>query len=57
MVRLEGRWAVGDESRANLRNTVGKRELEAGDEQLPDVGAADIVGLLNLHHTEDLYST
>lgn len=54
MARLEGRWAVGDEGRASLGDAVGEGELEVRDEELPDVGAADILGLLNLNHTEDV---
>ena len=56
MARLEGGWAVGNEGRADLGDAVGKRELEVGDKELPDVGAADIIGLLNLDDTEDLRS-
>jgi hypothetical protein len=33
---------------------VGKGELEALDEELLDVWAADIVGLLDLNNLEDL---
>ena len=57
MMRLEGRWAVGDEGGAGLGDAVGKRELEVGNEKLPDVRAADVVSLLNLYHTENLSST
>ena len=57
MVRLESRWAVRDEGRADLANTVGERELELGDKELLDVGAADILGLLNLNNTEDLFTS
>lgn len=45
-----------DEGRADLANTVGERELELGDKELLDVGAADILGLLNLNNTEDLFT-
>lgn len=45
---------MSNEGRANLRDTVGKRELEVGGQQLLDVGAADVVGLLNLNDLEDL---
>lgn len=55
-MRLEGRWAVGDEGRADLGDAVGERELEARDEELPDVGAADVLGLLDLNNAEDLSS-
>ena len=43
-----------DEGRADLANTVGERELELGDKELLDVGAADGVGLLDLDNLEDL---
>jgi hypothetical protein len=33
---------------------VGQRELESLDEELLDVWAADIVGLLDLNNLEDL---
>jgi hypothetical protein len=33
---------------------VGQRELEALDEELLDVWAADVIGLLNLNNLEDL---
>ena len=36
---------------------MGKRELEARSEELLDVGAADILGLLNLNNTEDLFTS
>ena len=35
---------------------MGQRELEVLDEELLDVWAADIVGLLNLDNLEDLGS-
>ena len=57
MTHLEGCWAVGDKGGASFGNTVGKRELEVGNEKLPDVGATNIVGLLNLHNTKNLNST
>ena len=56
-MHLEGRRAVRNEGRADLGDTVGKRELEVGNEKLPDVGATNIVGLLNLHNTKNLNST
>jgi hypothetical protein len=31
-----------------------ERELEVGDKQLLDVGSAHILGLLDLHNTDDL---
>lgn len=54
MVRLEGRWAARDEGRAGLLDAVGEGELEVGDQKLADVGAADVVGLLDLNNAEDL---
>ena len=35
---------------------MGERELELGDKELLDVRAADILGLLNLNNTEDLFT-
>ena len=43
-----------NEGRADLRDTVGKGELELGNQKLLDVGAANVVGLLDLHDTENL---
>ena len=37
-----------------LGDTVGKRELEVLGEELLDVGAADVLGLLDLDDLEDL---
>ena len=37
-----------------LGDTVGKGELEALGEELLDVGAADILGLLDLDDLDDL---
>lgn len=51
---LESAGPVCDEGRADLRDTVGKREPELGNEELLDVWAADILRLLNLDDTEDL---
>ena len=45
-----------DDGRADPRDTVGERELELGYKELLDVGAADILGLLNLNNTEDLFT-
>lgn len=45
-----------DEGRADLGDAVGKRELQLGDQKLLDVGAADVVALLDLNHTENLYN-
>ena len=53
-MRLEGRRTARNEGRADLGDAVGERELEVGNEELPDVGATDVVGLLNLNNTEDL---
>ena len=43
-----------NEGRADLRDAVGEGELEVGTQKLPDVWAADVVGLLDLNNTEDL---
>ena len=43
-----------DEGRANLVHTVGKGELELGNQELLDVWAANIIVLLDLHDTENL---
>ena len=43
-----------DERRANLLDAVREGELELGDQKLLDVGAANIVGLLDLDNAEDL---
>ena len=51
---LESRRALRDEGRARLGDTVRKRELEARDQELLDVRAADVLGLLDLDNTEDL---
>lgn len=39
---------------SGLGNTVGEGELEVLGEELLDVGAADVVGLLDLNNLEDL---
>lgn len=52
--RLESSGAVSNEGRTELRNAVGKGELDVGSEELLDVGAADVLGLLDLDNTEDL---
>lgn len=44
-----------NECRADLRDAVGKRELELGDEELLDVRAANVLGLLDLDNAEDLH--
>ena len=51
---LESRGPVRDEGRADLRDTVGKGELELGHQELLDVGTADVVPLLDLDNTKDL---
>lgn len=51
---LESGGAVGDESRADLADTMGEGELEAWDHQLLDVWAANVLGLLDLNNTENL---
>ena len=52
--RLERRRPVRDEGRADLLDAVGERELEVRREQLLDVWAADVGGLLDLDDAEDL---
>ena len=47
---------MGNEGRANLRDTVREREFEARDKELLDVRAADILALLDLDHTKNLYN-
>ena len=54
---LESRGPVSDECRADLLDTVGKRELELGDHQLLDVRAANVVGLLDLDDAENLHTS
>lgn len=51
---VEGRWPVGEEEAAALDDAVGKGEAEVGGEELLDVGAADVGGLLDLGDAEDL---
>jgi len=55
-IRLEeGSGASGGEDLAALRGVaVGQRELEVLGEELLDVGAADVLGLLNLDDLEDV---
>ena len=43
-----------NEGRADLLDAVGKGELELRHQELLDVGAANILGLLNLDDAEDL---
>ncbi len=45
---------MSDEGRAGLGDAMGEGELEVGGKELLDVGAADILRLLDLHNTEDL---
>lgn len=47
---LRGEQLLG----AGLGNTVGERELEVLGDELLDVGALDVGGLLNLNDTENL---
>ena len=51
---LESCGTASSKRRARLGNTVGEGELEVGDEELLDVGTADVIGLLDLHHAENL---
>ena len=51
---LESRGPVRDEGRADFLDAVGKGELELGNQKLLDVGTANVVGLLDLHDTENL---
>jgi hypothetical protein len=39
-----------------LVDTVGKREFEVLGEELLDVGAANVIGLLDLDNLEDLHN-
>ena len=52
--RLESRGPVCNERRADLRDAVGEGELELGNQQLLDVGTANVVGLLDLDDAENL---
>ena len=45
---------MGDKGRADLGDTVRQWELETGLEELLDVRAANILGLLDLHNAENL---
>ena len=51
---LESCGTASSKRRARLGDTVGEGELEVGDEELLDVGTADVVALLNLNNLEDL---
>ncbi len=44
-----------DERRADLLDAVREGELELGDQQLLDVGAANVIGLLDLDDAENLH--
>ena len=54
---VEGRWSVGEEEAATLDDAVRKGEAEVGSEELLDVGAADVDGLLDLGNAEDLIAS
>lgn len=43
-----------NKGRANLGDAMRKREFEIGNEKLLDVGSADVLGLLDLNHAENL---
>lgn len=53
----EGRWPrVGEDLLASrLGSAVRQRELEVLGEELLDVGAADVLGVVDLDDLEDLY--
>ena len=55
---VESRWPGSGEDLLGglLGDTVGERELEVLCEELLDVWAADVIGLLNLDDLEDLYT-
>ena len=46
---------MGDERRLVLIDAVGEGELEVRDNELLDVRAADVLGLLDLDDAEDLH--
>lgn len=52
----KGRWSVRSEDllAAGLGDAVGKGELEVRGQQLLDVRASDVLGLLNLNNLQDL---
>jgi hypothetical protein len=52
--RSESAGAVGDEGGADLRDAMGKGELEVRGHELLDVRAAHVRGLFDLDHTQDL---
>lgn len=51
---VKGGGTVGNKQVARLLDTVRKRELEARSEQLLDVLALDVLGLLKLDHLENV---
>jgi hypothetical protein len=51
---LEGAWSLGREDLLAGGDAVRKRERELLGEELLDVGAADVRGLLDLNDLEDL---
>lgn len=51
---VEGVWSVCGECRAGLLDTVREREFQLWCQELFDVWSADILGLLNLHNTENV---
>ena len=53
--RLESRRTLGDKGRADLGDTVGERELEARGGELLDVGTTNVIGLLDLDNSENLF--
>lgn len=46
---------MSEEEAATLDNAVGEGEAEVGGEELLDVRAANVDGLLDLGNAEDLY--
>lgn len=56
MIRLEGAWSSRGEDLLGGRETVGQGELEVLGQELLDVGATDVGGLLNLDDLEDLHN-
>lgn len=51
---VEGGWPVGSEDRPALDDPVREGEAEVGDEELLDVGSANIGSLRNLDDSQDL---
>jgi len=52
--KLKGDGTLGSKSRARSGHTVRQREFETRFEKLPNVRTANVVGLFNFNHTEDL---